>query len=314
MVRPLPRPHDGRQRLERTQEAIRVVSPGRRYRGRAGRPPLSSRYRTLERGDGEHGLAARHRVGRRSGRRLRDDDVRPLCRSRLSARWTGDEPVPRVGLLKLGGGATGILLAGRRGRNQPASSGEGRHAVYQLQNDVAAERSQFVEDDDLGGPHEGSSALARAQNLQAPACVVGAMVRGSRPLPGLRHHGVATGARPGADARGHGALQCFVRLVEQDRSPGGVVPQGRDQQGCSLARLDGPADGDLLQGPVVHRVEYFGPRRPARPPPPAGPGTVADDDVTFSPSSKCAYTTIGHHRTSTPPSFARFASDSVVSP
>ena len=69
--------------------------------------------------------------------------------------------------------------------------------------------------------------------------------------------------------------------------PAAKCPRAATNQGCSLARLDGPADGDLLQGPVVHRVEYFGPRRPARPPPLAGPGTVGDDDVTFSPSPKC---------------------------
>ena len=314
MVRALPRPHDRRQRLERGEEAIGVESPGRRYRRGTGRPPLARRYRTLERCAGEQGPAAWHRVGRRPGRRLRDDDVRPLRRSRLSARGAGDEPVLRVRLLKLRGGAAAIFLAGRRGGNQPPLSAVGRHAVDQLQDDVAVERAQLVEDDDLGSPHQGRRALARAQDLQAPACGVCATVRGSGSLPGFRHHRVATGACPGADARRHGPLQRLVGFEEQDRPAGGEVPQGRDQQGCSLARLDGAPNRDLLQGGIVAGVEHFGPRRPARPPRLPGPGTVGDDDVLFSPSSERAYTASGHHRTSTPPSAARFASAAVASP
>ena len=66
----------------------------------------------------------------------------------------------------------------RRG-NQPPLATVGRHAVNQLEHDVAAEGAQLVEDDDLGGPHERAGALARAQDLQASACGVRALVRGS---------------------------------------------------------------------------------------------------------------------------------------
>ena len=107
------------------RKAIRMVSPCGRHRGRAGRTPLAGRDRALERLRPERCPAARHRVGRRPARRLRVDDVRPHRRGGLPARGTGDEPVPRVGLLEFRGGATGIFFSGRRCRDQPALSAVG---------------------------------------------------------------------------------------------------------------------------------------------------------------------------------------------